>query len=183
MFPFKYWHEARTERTRTIINQVNCHYNNDYYTQQAQNSRMYRVLQTLLQDWRWKRRPPLWESNPQPSGSFFWQVFWLYFSSISSAQVYWLSSGMYAQVLRIVVVAFLVVWVEPDQQPVLHLPKQHCPTAWITALRYQCPRVLKVFNYQLFYYEQKWVSSVKSKIEAAVVDKRNMRIDADSWLW
>ena len=113
---------------------------------------------------------------------FFWQVFWLHFSSISSALVYWLSGGMYAQVLRIVVVAFLVVWVEPDQQPVLHLPKQLCPTAWITTLRYPCPRVLMVFNFLLFYYKQKWVSSVKSKMEAAVVDKRNISIDADSWL-
>ena len=81
----------------------------------------------------------------------FWQVFWLHFSSISSAQVYWQSGGMYAQVLRILAGAFLVVWVEPDQQPGLHLPKQQRPTDCNTALRYQCPQVLKVFNYQLFY--------------------------------
>ena len=29
---------------------------------------------------------------------------------------------------------------EPDPQPVLHSPKQQCSMAWITALRYQCPR-------------------------------------------
>ena len=45
---------------------------------------------------------------------------------------------MYAQVFCIVAVAFLVVWNEPDPQPVLYLPKQLCPMAWITALRYQC---------------------------------------------
>ena len=37
------------------------------------------------------------------------------------------------------VVALLVIWVEPDHKPVLHLPKQQGPTAWIITLRYQCP--------------------------------------------
>ena len=41
-----------------------------------------------------------------------------------------MSVGMYAQVPRVVAVAFLVVLVEPDQQPVLHLTKQQRPTAW-----------------------------------------------------
>ena len=41
---------------------------------------------------------------------------------------------MYEQVLSIVEVAFLVVWVEPGQQPVLYLPKQQGPTAWITVV-------------------------------------------------
>ena len=48
----------------------------------------------------------------------------LVFSGFSSALVLWLSGGMYAQVPWVVAVAFQVVWVEPDQQPVLHSPKQ-----------------------------------------------------------
>ena len=45
---------------------------------------------------------------------------------ISTTLVLWLSGGMYAQVPRVVAVAFQVVWVEPDQQHVLHSPKlQH----------------------------------------------------------
>ena len=43
---------------------------------------------------------------------------------------------MSAQVPGVVAVAFLV---EQDQQPALHLPKKQHPTAWFTALRYQCP--------------------------------------------
>ena len=50
--------------------------------------------------------------------------------------VQWLSGGMCALVPRSVAVTFFVVWLVPDQQPVLHLPKQQCPSAWITALCY-----------------------------------------------
>ena len=50
-----------------------------------------------------------------------------------------LSGGMFTQVPHIVAVAFQVACVEPDQQPVLHSPKQQCLTAKITAPRYQCP--------------------------------------------
>ena len=53
---------------------------------------------------------------------------------ISTTLVLWLSGGMYAQVPHVVVVAFLEVWVEPDQRPVLHLPKQQRPMARISAL-------------------------------------------------
>ena len=54
---------------------------------------------------------------------------------------------MYAQVFCIVAVAFLVVWIEPDLQPVLHLPKQQCPMAWIKALHYPCQLILLSLNY------------------------------------
>ena len=48
----------------------------------------------------------------------------VFLKGVSSALVLWLSGGMYAQVPRVVAVAFQVVWVEPDQQPVLHSLKQ-----------------------------------------------------------
>ena len=44
------------------------------------------------------------------------------------------NGGMYAQGP---IVTFLEAWGEPDLHPVLHLPKQQRPAAWITALRYQ----------------------------------------------
>ena len=52
---------------------------------------------------------------------------WPCFPAFPSPLVKWLSVGMCAQVPCLVAVAFLVVWVEPGQQPVLHLPKQLCP--------------------------------------------------------
>ena len=45
---------------------------------------------------------------------------------------------MYVQVPHVVAIAFLMVLVEPDQQPVLHLPKQKPLIAQITALHCQC---------------------------------------------
>jgi hypothetical protein len=69
--------------------------------------------------------------------------FW-YFSTIdatsgtSNTLSLWLSGGMYAQVPRGVAVTFLEVWVESDQQPVVHLHKQQRPTARITAVHHQC---------------------------------------------
>ena len=83
-----------------------------------------------------------WQGNLL--ASFFWlfqrpDAEWWNVCAGTLAQV----CGMrrYANVCagNLVVVAFLAVWVEPDQEPELYSPKQQRPTAWITAQCYQCP--------------------------------------------
>ena len=65
---------------------------------------------------------------------------------------------MWAQVPHVVAVAFLVVWVEPYQQRVLHFLKQQHLTALITALRHQCPLhgISKAWYRTKLHYAVRW---------------------------
>ena len=77
-----------------------------------------------------------WQANLLAS------FFWLF--QRPDAEWWNVCAGTLAQVCEcmrsnLVVVAFLAVWVEPDQEPELYSPKQQRPTAWITAQCYQCP--------------------------------------------
>ena len=47
-------------------------------------------------------------------------------------------------------VVFLEIWDEPDLHPVLHLPKQQCLTAQLTALRHQSARSVSLTDHCLF---------------------------------
>ena len=66
-----------------------------------------------------------------------WRL-WLSFSSFSSALVLWLSSRTHVQVPHSQAVTLFMAWFDPDLSCAPYPPKQQHPTAFITALRYQC---------------------------------------------
>ena len=73
----------------------------------------------------------------------------------SGALVQWLSSRMYVQV---VTVAFWCLEVFQTAPCTSYPSKQQRPTAWITALRYQCPLNLTFFLWPLCFEDIDGVS-------------------------